>query len=207
MIIKVCGLTRAENIREVERLGPDMTGYILWERSSRFVPRRPAYMPATVKTGVFVNPSMEYVLEKTKELGLDRIQLHGTEPPEFCRRVYVAAGLPVIKVFSVKDETDLKACGAYLDTPGVDMFLFDTRCEGAGGSGRQFDWDVLRYYDGDRPFLLSGGIGPDDCERIRDFRHPMFAGIDINSRFETEPGVKDVTKLRNFIETIRSYEQ
>ncbi|MCD8282774.1 MAG: phosphoribosylanthranilate isomerase, partial [Prevotella sp.] len=140
MIIKVCGLRDGENIRRVERLCPNMMGFICWEGSARYVARRPDYLPGVCKVGVFVNPTIEYVCTKAAELSLDRIQLHGEEPPERCAEIARATGLPIIKAFSIGDKNDISACRACEDVPAIDMFLFDTRCTSKGGSGRKFDW-------------------------------------------------------------------
>ncbi|MCD8289968.1 MAG: phosphoribosylanthranilate isomerase [Prevotella sp.] len=203
MIIKVCGMRDGQNIREVESLHPDMIGFICWEKSKRNVSSKPDYLPAVCRVGVFVDPTVDEVLSKVRMLGLNRIQLHGSESPKMCEAVHKATGLPITKVFSVNDKMDILKYHDYEGTAAVDMFLFDTKCKTVGGSGEQFDWDVLHYYDGKKPFLLAGGIGPDDEQRVLNFRHPQFAGIDLNSRFEIAPGIKDSKKLDKFINTIR----
>ncbi|MCD8296375.1 MAG: phosphoribosylanthranilate isomerase [Prevotella sp.] len=203
MIIKVCGMSDGQNIREVESLRPDMMGFICWEKSKRNVSVKPSYLPEVCRVGVFVDPTIEEIVEKARMLGLNRIQLHGSEPPEMCDTVYQATGLPITKVFSVNDKTDIEKYHDYEDLTSVDLFLFDTKCKTVGGSGEQFNWDVLRCYDGKRPFLLAGGIGPGDEQRVLSFSHPRFAGIDLNSRFETAPGIKDSKQLDKFINTIR----
>ncbi len=204
MIIKVCGMRDGENIRQLERLNPDMTGFICWEKSSRYVRRRPDYLPRTCRTGVFVNPTVDFLTRKARELELNKIQLHGNESPELCRAIYETTRLPIIKAIAVDDITDIQTYLIYDELPEIDMFLFDTRCTTAGGSGLQFDWDILRHYDGRKPFLLAGGIGPDDVQRVLHLRHPRFAGIDINSRFETAPAIKNITLLADFINAIRN---
>ncbi len=203
MIIKVCGMRYGVNIREVESLQPDMMGFICWEGSSRYVAEAPDYLPSLPRVGVFVDPSLEFVLSKTRQLGLNRIQLHGTESPAFCEAVHGATGLPVTKALSVHTVEDLARWHDYEASPSVDLFLFDTQCKTYGGSGEQFDWDILQHYTGTKPFLLAGGIGPDDAERVLRFRHPRFTGIDLNSRFETNQKIKNVELLKTFINTIR----
>lgn len=193
----------AENIRAAEALGPDMMGFILWERSPRHVAEVPAYLPACTRVGVFVDAPVAYIAEQAKAMGLNRIQLHGHETPEFCQEVHRATGLPITKAISVRTPEDIALHRAYDDLPAVDLYLFDTKCTCVGGSGEQFDWDVLQHYQGEKPFLLAGGIGPDDADRLRTFHHPRMAGIDLNSRFETAPAQKDIALLDSFLRNLR----
>ena len=208
MIIKVCGMRDAENIRAVEALGIDWMGFIFWPHSSRYVGRRPSYLPENCRrVGVFVDAPAQDILDAVKDFRLDVIQLHGQEIPEAIavlkeRAATLNPAIRIVKSLSVKDAGDLAQAGAY---EGVcDAFLFDTKGRLPGGNGQQFDWNVLRQYRGRLPFLLSGGIGPDDGPRIREFDVPGCIGIDLNSRFETAPGVKDVAALKTFIETVRT---
>jgi phosphoribosylanthranilate isomerase len=207
MIIKVCGMRDAQNIREVENLHPDMMGFMFWNGSKRYVSQKPEYLPKLYRVGVFVNPELDDVTSKVREFGLNRIQLHGTESVEFCHSVYTATKLPVIKAVSISTEQDFGICCQYEQEKAVDMFLFDTKCSGWGGSGQSFDWSLLDRYKGSKPFLLAGGIGPGMEESIAGIRHPQFYGIDLNSRFESEPAVKEIKKLSLFINNIRDYEQ
>ncbi len=205
MIIKVCGMRDAENIREVEALGVDWMGFIFYRPSSRFVGSRPAYLPERCKrVGVFVNSTIEEIMQKTEEFGLHLVQLHGGESPEFCCRL--RSLLPIvtgiIKMVGISGKADMEATAAY--TPFVDYFLFESPCSSYGGSGKKFDWSLLERYEGSKPFILTGGIGPDDAEEILALTHPHFAGIDLNSRFELSPGQKDTDKLRTFINKIRT---
>ena len=134
--------------------------------------------------------------------------MHGHEQPTVIRNLRatldpdIRANIQFWKAISISNRSDLDICKDYEDC--VDAFVFDTKCACMGGSGQQFDWSVLADYNGEKPFLLSGGIGPDDAERIKAFHHPKCMGIDLNSRFETEPGLKDINKLKAFIQTIRS---
>ena len=198
MIIKVCGMRDAENIREAEALGfIDLMGFIFWPKSNRFVSERPAYMPNKVKrVGVFVNEDIDTVKRLADEYELDYIQLHGKESPEYVAQM----NRPVIKAISVNNRDDIGTYKRYEDV--VEYFLFDTKCPSVGGSGQQFNWSILSAYNGKKPFLLSGGIGPDDAEKIKNFRHPMCIGIDLNSRFEKMPGLKDINKLKSFIQSL-----
>ena len=207
MIIKVCGMRDAKNIRDVEALHPDMMGFMFWPGSKRYVSAKPDYLPDLCRVGVFVNPEPEYVKEKAQEYCLDRIQLHGTETPKFCSTVRLITGLPIIKAIQVASAADFEQCVQYEHEDAVDMFLFDTKCSGWGGSGRSFDWSLLDSYDGSNPFILAGGIGPGAEERLVEIEHPKFRGIDLNSQFETEPALKEIDKLSVFINNIRNYEQ
>lgn len=202
--IKVCGMRDGKNIRAAEALGLQWMGFICWNGSARCVTATPTYLPETCRrVGVFVNPDVEYVRQKADELRLQCLQLHGQETPSQCSSLHRLTGLPVMKAIPVAGAEDIARARIYNNVEGVDMLLFDTRSDAVGGSGRSFDWTLLQAYDGDTPFLLSGGIGPQDAARIRQFRHPRLAGIDLNSRFETSPGVKDIDTLRIFINEIR----
>ncbi len=191
-------MREAENIREVEALGIDLMGFIFWPKSSRYVSKRPAYLPTKCKrVGVFVDEDIESVKRIADDYALDYIQLHGHESSDYCAQLQ---GLHLIKAISVSSRNDIATYKTYEGL--VEYFLFDTKCPSVGGSGQQFDWSVLSAYDGSTPFLLSGGIGPDDAERIKSFHHPQCIGIDLNSRFELAPGLKDVIKLQAFIKEL-----
>jgi phosphoribosylanthranilate isomerase len=190
----------AENIRDVESLGIDLMGFIFWPRSSRYVAERPAYLPTHCKrVGVFVDETIETVCRLAADYALDYIQLHGHESPDYIRTLN--AQCSVIKAFNIATAADLAQTAPYVGL--VDYFLFDTKGPSVGGNGEKFDWSILSAYDGSTPFLLSGGIGPDDAENLSsylsvlDSRHCI--GIDLNSRFERSPGLKDVATLRRFL--------
>ena len=209
-IIKVCGMRNAENIRAVDGLPVDLMGFIFWPKSSRYVSERPSYLPTKCKrVGVFVDATIDDIKQKIEEYRLDFVQLHGHESPDYIRALRVVDGFPVdtrlIKAISVSSRDDI---ATYKDYEGlVDYFLFDTKCPSVGGSGLQFDWSVLSAYDGNTPFLLSGGIGPDDAERLTSHLSPLISkhciGIDLNSRFEVAPALKDINKLKEFIKKVR----
>lgn len=204
MKTKVCGMRDAQNIREVEALGVDLMGFIFWPKSSRYVSQRPSYLPTTCKrVGVFVNEDVNQLKCIAGEYALDYIQLHGQESPDYIRTLRVDGGFNaiLIKAFNIAVADDLEATKPYEGL--VDYFLFDTKAQLPGGSGQQFDWSVLADYAGETPFLLSGGIGPDDAARIKAFHHPKCIGIDLNSRFELSPALKDINKLKEFIKEIR----
>lgn len=198
MIIKTCGMRDADNIRAVSELRIDWMGFIFWPPSSRYVSEKPSFLPTRQKrVGVFVDARIEEVKSKADEYALDLIQLHGSESPAFCERLKTNSRQQLIKAFNIATQEDLQQTSPYEGL--VDYFLFDTKAKMVGGNGTQFDWSVLPAYQGNTPFLLSGGIGPDDAEKVRNFHHPQLAGIDLNSRFELSPALKDIEKLKQFI--------
>lgn len=164
-----------------------------------------ANVPARV--GGFVDDMPQNIVTRVYNYNLDYVQLHGNEPRETIENLRatlepdIHPGIKIIKAISVSTSEDIKKYKEYVGA--VDLFLFDTKCKTVGGSGEQFDWQVMETYDGDVPFLLSGGIGPEDVERVKAFRHPKCIGIDLNSKFETEPGIKDVEKLKEFLEKVK----
>ncbi len=204
MLIKVCGIADAENARQVAALKPDMMGFIFYRPSRRNAfgldPQAVRDLPKEIiKTGVFVDEDAAAILRTAREYGLDRIQLHGEEAPGLCREL-ADNGYKIIKAFGISSPEDLQATAGYVDV--CDMFLFDTRTPLKGGSGEKFDHGLLQTYTGRTPFLLSGGIGPEDTV-IPASGHPLCAGLDVNSRFETAPGHKDPAALARFIAAIR----
>lgn len=204
MIIKVCGMREPENIRAVEQLDIQWMGFIFWPQSSRYVKECPTYLPTRCKrVGVFVDATIADIRTSVEEYGLDLIQLHGHESPAFIQSI--GNEIPTIKAFSIATTADLTLTASYEGVVGY--FLFDTKAKFVGGNGTKFDWSVLQAYHGTTPFLLSGGIGPDDVERIHQFHHPQLAGIDLNSRFETSPALKDITKLKHFIYELQQNQQ
>lgn len=208
MLVKVCGMREPENIEKVAQLGVDMMGFIFYPKSPRFASQsvdRTAADKDVCRVGVFVNESVELISDKIQLFDLNAVQLHGNESRELCEQLHEQNGLlKVIKAISVSTAGDILKYKEYVGA--VDYFLFDTKCKTVGGSGQQFDWQVLENYDGDVPFILSGGIGPEDVERIRNFHHPKCIGIDLNSKFEMEPGLKDVEMLKTFLENIENKE-
>ena len=166
-----------------------------------------AFKPSFV--GVFVNDMPQNIVTAVYNYHLSYVQLHGDESPvmiDNLRRTLVPDIVPeikIIKAISVSSAEDLQRCEQY--EGHVDLFLFDTKCKGYGGSGQKYDWSVLEAYTGQTPFLLSGGIGPEDADRLRDFHHPQCVGIDLNSKFETAPGMKDVEMLKKFIKSLQPH--
>ena len=278
LLIKVCGMRDAQNIREVAALGVNLIGLIFYPKSPRYIesissdagiiPDYSSLNRLTPKplskgegsdmldkqlkaeetegearnkqieseqlkstqskapfnkvttplsfgegqggeaaipkfVGVFVNDMPQNIVTAVYNYHLNYVQLHGDESPvmiDNLRRTLVPDIVPqikIIKAISVSSAEDLKRCEQY--EGHVDLFLFDTKCKGYGGSGQKYDWSVLEAYTGQTPFLLSGGIGPDDADRLRDFHHPQCIGIDLNSKFETAPGMKDINLLQNFL--------
>lgn len=200
-LIKVCGMQEGENIRELETMGIDLIGFIFYPKSPRYIYEMPGYMPVHAKrVGVFVNESRQTVGMFADRFGLNFIQLHGHESPEFCRSLQ-ADGFKLIKAFSIACPKDLQPVHNYENL--CEYFLFDTKCEQYGGSGNQFDWNILHTYTGGTPFLLSGGINLYSAKALREFHHPHLAGYDLNSRFETKPGKKDTERIRQFLNELR----
>ncbi len=206
MITKVCGLCQAENIQAVAKTGIQWAGFIFYTPSPRCLLRDPAeaervrqlitadaFRPKRV--GVFVNASQEEIMEVAQQYRLDYLQLHGHESPDFCYALQ-KRGYALIKAFSIATAEDLAHTADYAGR--VDYFLFDTKCAGYGGSGQRFDWSLLQDYQGETPFLLSGGIRPEMAADLQRFHHPRWAGIDLNSGFESAPGVKQAETLRSF---------
>lgn len=193
-----------ENIRQVAQLDIDWMGFIFYAKSPRYTShetgRKKHADYACRKVGVFVNAPLEEMLIAAVDYKLDYLQLHGNESPDDCYALQ-KRGIALIKAFAISSKDDLAQTTRYEGR--ADYFLFDTRCSGYGGSGQSFDWSVLAAYSGQTPFLLSGGIHPGSLEALQRFSHPLLAGIDLNSGFETAPGVKDVEKLKGFIEKIR----
>jgi len=198
-----------ENITGVVAALPDYLGFIFYPKSKRFVgfdpsPELSNNIPdSVIKVGVFVDEVPEKVLEICQSWNLHVVQLHGNESPEYCREIQ-KSGKIVFKAFSIDEHFEFDDIKAY---SGVcDYFLFDTKGQLPGGTGQKFNWQMLRNYMDSTPFFLSGGIGPDDLEAIRNFRHPQLFGIDINSGFEISPALKDVERVKTFILAIRREE-
>jgi len=206
MKIKVCGMRNPSNIDDLVKLKPDYIGFIFYPKSKRFIGELipdeiqsliPVYIQ---KVGVFVDEPFDNMLEKFKSNKLDMIQLHGSELPGYCERLK-KLDIPVIKVFSVDVAFDFETVKSY--DPFCDYYLFDTASELRGGSGLKFDWKKLDQYKDDKPFFLSGGIRPTDVEEIKQITHNELYAIDVNSGFEIEPAIKDIPKLKSFIEELR----
>ncbi|MBK9290506.1 MAG: phosphoribosylanthranilate isomerase [Bacteroidetes bacterium] len=198
--VKVCGITLAEQLLELNRPEIDYLGLIFHPSSPRYARhiKLPEVELKPTLTGVFVNNDIQSILATAQKFSLGAVQLHGPYEASDCHELK-KAGLQVIKVFHPEDE-GFAHTGAFEDC--ADFFLFDSGKTGSGGSGKQFAWEMLASYKGKVPFFISGGIGPGDAESIRQIRHPLLAGVDLNSRFETQPGIKDINQLTHFIKLL-----
>jgi phosphoribosylanthranilate isomerase len=206
MKIKICGMQSPQNLEQVCALEPDFVGYIFYPGSKRFVGENPDPAlfhipgPGIRKVGVFVNETISFVKRAYDSMQLHLVQLHGEESPDYCRRLS-RDGIPVVKALAVeRDEAELEA---YREQ--VSFILFDTPDQGYGGTGRKFDWHLLKKIPSSIPFLLGGGIGPGDAEAVLGLDQPGLLGVDLNSRFELSPGIKDVEMLKKFMLKIRKH--
>jgi len=210
MIIKICGVNDPENLRQVARLDADWIGLNFYPLSPRCLNLRglpPAGSGEPQRVGVFVDEMPQTILSRIVAFHLGIVQLHGSERAVMIQNLRrsvvpdIREKLVVVKAISVATAADFRQCEEY---EGVaDYLLFDTKGALHGGNGEKFNWDLLDAYQGKTPFLLSGGIGPDDADALRSIRHPLFRGVDVNSKFETAPGVKDINLLRSFIKRLR----
>ncbi len=200
MKLKVCGMKYPDNIEHVAALQPDYLGFIFYEKSARHFKGDIPKLPNTIKkVGVFVDAAFEEVIEKINTHHLQAVQLHGNESPEYCRKL-ISEDIQVIKVFSVKDNFDFSVLKPYESI--CDFYLFDTKGKLPGGNGYTFDWSVLKKYPSTKPYFLSGGIGLNQVETIKSFFNKEESkycyAIDVNSKFEIEPGLKNIEKLKEF---------
>lgn len=194
-----------ENIQELAKLQPDYMGFIFYPKSPRnFEGEIPEIDENIKKTGVFVNAPIDFVVDKVKEHGFKAVQLHGSETVAYCQELNsYDLDIELFKVFSIKDEFDFSVLSPY--EPFVDCFLFDTKGKDKGGNGYTFDWSVLKKYTSTKPFILSGGIGVDEVEKVKEILKtdlPICA-LDINSKFEVEPARKDIKMLQQFFKEIK----
>ncbi len=208
MRIKVCGMTRVGQIRELEEIGVSFAGFIFYPKSPRFVEKfglaatdlKKARISIN-RVGVFVNASEQEILRTVDEWRLHMVQLHGDETPKFCENI--SNHITTIKAFRLGEgmNVDWKI---YPYKDAVDMYLFDTVGVNYGGTGQQFDWKILEGTKIVKPFFLSGGIGPGDDEQVKQFagQHTELFSVDINSRFEDSPGVKNMQAIRTFYQRL-----
>lgn len=220
LAIKVCGLREPENVRDIVSLGVDMIGFIFYKDSPRYVSDEQMEAVCNMfdnekgldripkKVGVFVDEPIGNIVKAVKKHGLDCVQLHGRETVAQLAQLRKAINkeckrnVMIIKALRIAGEDDVKTAEEYCDV--ADMFIFDTKGAAVGGNGIHFDWSTINAYNGCKPFFLSGGICLDDVSEIKRLRHPQLAGIDLNSRFETSPGIKDVAALTRFIKEVRN---
>ena len=200
MKLKVCGMKYQDNIETVANLQPDFLGFIFYEPSPRHFEGIITELPKSIhKVGVFVDETVEFIVNQIEKHKLSVIQLHGHESPEICR-LLKSTKVKVIKVFSIKDEFDFSVLAPYEDV--CDYFLFDTKGKLPGGNGYTFDWSVLNHYPSTKPFFLSGGIGLNQIKKLKEFQTSEASkycyAIDVNSKFEIEAGLKNIEKLKEF---------
>lgn len=204
-----------ENIKQLSTLEIDYIGFIFHPSSPRYflsfdneesVNRLNGLLDRFKRVGVVVNENIETVLSYIEKYSLDCIQLHGSEDYQYCVQIKQHyPNIEIIKAISISEEKDLLQTENYLEDNTIcNYFLFDTKTTRYGGSGKKFDWEILDVYSGSIPFLLSGGISASDATEIKNINHPKFAGVDLNSRFETEPGLKDIELVRTFINELKS---
>lgn len=209
MRVKVCGMTQPEQVEGLADLGVSFAGFIFYPKSPRYVFK---HMTTTQirkqnninKVGVFVNAPIEEVLHMVDECRLHLVQLHGDENPKYCEKI--ADYVSVVKAFRLSDNDSVEwMIRPYMDC--CDMFMFDTMGAGYGGTGKKFDWSVLKDSEVGKPFFLSGGIEPGDVKKLREFEQEPAAkalfAIDINSKFEASPGFKDMNMVREFVEQMK----
>jgi phosphoribosylanthranilate isomerase len=205
MKLKICGMKHPDNILEVGALLPDYMGFIFWEKSARYFDGIIPTLPKSIqKVGVFVNATSDEILEKIEKHDLQAVQLHGNESVEFCETLKknLPKEIDVIKVFSILDTFDFGILKPF--EPVCDYFLFDTKGKLPGGNGTTFDWKVLEQYPSTKPFFLSGGIGIEELEDVKQVLKtnlPIYA-IDVNSKFEIEPGLKNIQLCKDAINRI-----
>lgn len=210
MKIKVCGMRDAANLMQVAELSPDFVGFIFYDQSPRFVGEIldadvVKALPRSIrKVGVFVNASPDYILKAIRKYDLQYVQLHGNENPDVCRSLRMK-GANIIKAFRLDATFNFSMLNNY--KPQCDFFLFDSKGDHPGGNGVQFDWDLLKQYDNDKPFFISGGIGLDNIDQIEQLKGMKLYGVDVNSMVETAPAVKDVEKLKMLIDRVRPIEE
>lgn len=209
MRVKVCGMTQPDQVEALAAMGVTFAGFIFYPKSPRYVFR---HMTTTQirkfnninKVGVFVNAPIEEVLHLVDECRLHMVQLHGDEPPKYCEKI--ADYVSVVKAFRLSDNDSVEwMIRPYMDV--CDMFMFDTMGAGYGGTGKKFDWSMLKNSTIGKPFFLSGGIEPGDEEELMAFAQEPVAkalfAIDINSKFELTPGVKDMENVKLFVDKVK----
>lgn len=202
MKIKVCGITLLEQLEKLDEIGIDYAGLIFYDQSLRCINNKIRAEDVRNKTfslkkvGIFVNAEEEYIMKQAEDYGLDMVQLHGDETPGFCKSI--SDYITVIKAFRITQNNEqnidwmIKPFDEYCD-----FYLFDTNRKNAyGGTGEKFDWNILKENTINKPFFLSGGIGVKDIDKLKSFEHPFFYGIDVNSRVERAPGIKDMEAVQ-----------
>lgn len=214
MKIKVCGMRESENIVRLAELKPDYIGLIFYPRSSRYVENPDIQqldtLPDSIKlVGVFVDADIQEILKKVKDLALDAIQLHGSESAGYCSELrnslkvmLNSRHVEIFKAFGLSADFTFEILNEYM--PVCDFFLFDTKTSEHGGSGIVFDWKLLKKYKGPKPYFLSGGLSPENISEISKFADKFLYGVDLNSKFEIKPGLKNIDKLNQAFKLLRN---
>ena len=204
--IKICGMKYPDNIKQVAALQPDYLGFIFYNKSKRnFDGVIPKISERIKKTGVFVDESLDFILEKVRKYKLQAVQLHGNESPELCLELRSIEKIEIIKVFSIGEKFEFKFLKPYEMV--CDYFLFDTKGKEKGGNGLAFNWELLKNYSSNKPYFLSGGIGLKELDDIQEFFKTEASkycfALDLNSKFEVEPALKNIEKLKSFIKNLK----
>jgi phosphoribosylanthranilate isomerase len=202
--LKICGMRDAGNISKVASLQPDYMGFIFYEKSKRFVgelyPASLSEMPENIgRVGVFVKHDLKEVVHLAEKFDLNLLQLHGNESAAYVKelkQLLQGSDIKLMKAFGIDENFDFTLLNEYENE--VDYFLFDTQTPDHGGSGKQFNWELLNGYTLNKPYFLSGGIGLESVEALQTIGDKRLFAIDVNSKFETEPGIKDISKLKEF---------
>lgn len=205
MKIKICGMKFLDNIHKVSECKPHYIGFIFYQKSPRYIAGLSESVIHDIekdiqKVGVFVNSPVSDILAKSQKFRLDYVQLHGNESLEYVKEAH-NLGIRIIKAFAIDGSFDWNQLVDYV--PYISYFLFDTACSSYGGSGQQFDWSRLQFYTLTTPFFLSGGIGLNDVENVLQLELPQLYGIDVNSKLELEPGLKDIKRVKKMINTVQ----
>lgn len=204
--IKVCGMRQAQNIKDLTILKPDFMGFIFYPKSPRYVGEDwdstiINKIPNSItRVGVFVNEGTASIIKLSNKYNLTAVQLHGNETPQQCQDL-MQKGYIVLKAFQVDEKTQCSEILAYQGK--CNYLLYDTKSKGLGGSGHKFNWEKLTELNEAGPFFLSGGITKDDADKIKDLNFSNLEGLDLNSKFELEPALKDIKQLKTFFENIR----
>ncbi len=202
MKLKICGMKYDSNIKEVLNLKPHYIGFIFWKNSSRYVTDTPSIPNEIIKTGVFVDSSLDNIISIVENHNLNAIQLHGNETQELCVNLKKKLNVKIIKAFNVDKYFDFNKTELYLDC--CDYFLFDSKGELPGGNGFSFNWEILKNYNYKKPFFISGGISLDnisDINFLKECKLPVHC-VDVNSKFESETGYKNIDDLKKLIKIL-----
>lgn len=201
LLVKVCGMREDENIHQLAQLAIDYIGHIFYPKSARYIAEAKLLNsnPSIKKTGVFVNASLEEISQTIESYQLQSVQLHGDESVELIQQIS-PFGVEIIKAFGVNNDFDWNTLEPYLDH--IDYLLFDSKSSQYGGTGERFNWDKLKEYPFDKPYFLSGGLSLENIQEAVEFEDSRLIGLDLNSRFEISPGLKDIEKIKTALKII-----